>query len=120
MSAQEAYDALLSALRRGFEHAERGEDATHLVPEAARALRQLDLHMTGNDDCRSQDESRLLRLFGELSTYHVHLSDGGWSRISLDVVYSNGSYMGPAIAFDRTLSRPRAAQVWDSLTHPTY
>lgn len=118
MTTKQAHDALLGIMRTAFALLDEGKPAAHLVPEAVAALRQLDLHLTGKDDCRSQDEAHVARLLTAGETYLVHLSDGGYSRINLDLFAVLGSDLGPAIFIDRTLSRAQVVTAWDAMTTP--
>lgn len=76
-----------------------------------KALETLDLYLTGSSDNRRNDERRVERLLNELDTYHVHLSDGGYSRITL----REGAEGWAPIVFDYGLSRPRATAQWEAL-----
>ena len=61
MTTKQAHDALLAVMRTAFRLIDDGEGkkAARLAPDAMAALRQLDLHLTGKDGCRSQDEPRI-------------------------------------------------------------
>jgi hypothetical protein len=118
MTTKQAHDALLAAMRSAFRLIEDGESkkAARLVPDAMAALRQLDLHLTGKDDCRSQDEPRIARLLTEGETFYVRLSDGEYSRLNLDLFAALSVGIGPAIIINRSLSRAQVITAWDAMT----
>ena len=114
MSAQQAQDALLRLLEDAFGLLMEGKNAAHLVPQAAAALRALDLGLTGKEGCRNNDEERLTALLTDGDTYFVHLSDGGYSRITLNV-FADLDPPRPAIVLDRGLSRAPVVAIWDTI-----
>lgn len=82
------------------------------APEAARALRALDVYLTGKDENRREpdDVRRLAQSAMDLTSYHVHLSDGGYSRITLRPIE------GAPVVLDRGLSSKKVVERWDALT----
>lgn len=87
-----------------------GPQIQALVP-FMKALETLDLYLTGSNENRRQDESQVKKLLWDWMTYHVHLSDGGYSRITL----REGAVDRSPIVFDYGLSRPRATEKWKEL-----
>lgn len=90
------------------------------VPEevgafAEKALLTLDLYLTGlnGGSCRRDGE---LRTLWEGSRIQVYLSDGGYSRLTLDILGEDD--MTPILGMDRTLSRPHVIARWDALKEP--
>jgi hypothetical protein len=81
------------------------------APAAAAHLRDLDLYLTDKDEGRREadDIRRLVRFAMELETYHVHLSDGGYSRITLR------PEDGTPVSLDRSLSLRKPVERWDAL-----
>lgn len=79
------------------------------APEAARWLRILDLYLTGNEDNRREDEQRLKEFAVDVRLFHVYLSDGGYSRLTLR------PEEGSPVVLDRSLSTKKVTGRWDAL-----
>lgn len=81
------------------------------APEMAKSLRALDFYLTGKSDGRREleDVRRLAELALDLKIYHVHLSDGGYSRISLS------PEAGRPVRLDRELSLPFVLERWRAI-----
>lgn len=60
--------------------------------------------------------SRGARLLTEGETFYVRLSDGEYSRISLDLFATLPAGTGPAIIINRSLSRAQVITAWDAMT----
>lgn len=77
---------------------------------AAEDLRALDLYLTGKTENRRQEEDgALVDMAVKGQPYHVHLSDGGYSRLTLR------PEMGPPVSLDRSLSLPTVILRWDAI-----
>jgi len=69
---------------------------------------ELDKLLTGKNHRRAESDRRECIRMLEGDTWHIHLSDGGFSRVSIDV-------MDRYIRLDRGLSLERAIKAWDAL-----
>ena len=78
---------------------------------AAEDLRDLDLYLTGKTENRRQEDDvqRIIDLAIKGEPYHVHLSDGGYSRLTLR------PEVGPPVSLDRSLSLPAVILRWDAI-----
>lgn len=105
----------LATLRGALDFGLRAVEKNEQVPSEVQALAEksllvLDLYLTGlsGGSCRRERE---LRGLWEGERMLVHLSDGGYSRLTLDLFGDHG----PVLGMDRALSTTLALKRWDVL-----
>ena len=76
------------------------------------AIAGIDRYLTGHQRNTLDDERAVRRLLGFAEPFHVHLSDGGYSRLTLQLLDD------PVIALDRSLSRPDVVERWAEIGAP--
>ena len=100
---------LSATLRSCRDDAELETFKTKYTPAVKAAVRALDLYLTGKTDCRNHDDEHAAACC-EGAPWHVHLSDGGHSRLSVNLASSAAT-----VIFDRGLSSPTACSRWEAL-----
>jgi hypothetical protein len=87
--------------------------AAGLADQLCKALRDVDLYLTGKDDNRRHDRKDAEALLsGE--PWLIYLSDGGYSRLVVQVVDPDQ----PPVWIDRGLSTASAIARWDANQQP--
>jgi hypothetical protein len=85
------------------------------VEDLVAALWMLDLYLTRKTDGRNHkdDAKMFFNLFVNAKAFHVHLSDGGYSRLSIFLED------GHPLVLDRSLSRDPVKKKWAALFPPS-
>jgi len=81
------------------------------APSMAESLKNLDFYLTGKTENRRElhDVRQLSAMALDLKIYHVHLSDMGYSRLTLS------PEAGKPVKIDRELSLARVLERWSSI-----
>lgn len=108
---------LQALILRAREIAFNGGDVEVLHQEAAEelesALFRLDQYLTGKTDGRREDKHYFFELIVNNRTFLVHLSDGGYSRLT--ITFEDGN----PVVLDRSLSREPVKKKWAALFPPS-
>lgn len=83
------------------------------IEDMESALYRLDKYLTGKTDTRHNDQRSFFDLFVNGKKFLVHLSDGGYSRMTVDLEDGHPVYL------DRSLSREPVKKRWAALFPPS-
>ena len=83
------------------------------IEDMMSALFRLDRYLTGKTENRREDKRDFRALFVDGRMFFVHLSDGGYSRLTINLEDGHPVFM------DRTLSREPVKKRWAELVPPS-
>lgn len=106
---------ILNARETGFAGRDLKAFAEEVADDLVAALEGLDMYLTGKGEGRrhGDDHRQMMELLTGNRDFHVHLSDGGYSRLTLRLEE------GFPVVLDRSLSRDPVKKKWAALFPPS-